>query len=208
MFGKKIILGIIALLFIWTCSETVQPEMHPKQWMNSESYDFHGNQIALKGLEALETCQTCHGETYGGGPSQISCSDCHEGGYSGHPNPFTFLHPDSTGFHGLIVSESGIDETKETCGVCHGSVLDNGDIILDGGKVGVSCYLCHAGGISGHPDIWSHLDPNSFDFHAFGFTQNTFDEDVEHCLNCHTIFEEYNGITSCYECHQLYPIFE
>ncbi len=143
MFTKKTLFTIIAILLVWTCTETTQPELHPKHWMDSESHDFHGNQIALKGLDALETCQTCHGETYGGGSSQISCSDC------------------------------------------------------------------HAGGPSGHPDFWAHIDPNSVDFHAFGFTSETFDEDVAHCLDCHTIYEEENNdITSCYECHQSYPFFE
>ncbi|MBC8214518.1 MAG: hypothetical protein ISR90_05280 [Candidatus Marinimicrobia bacterium] len=202
MFTKTTIFTIFAILFIWTCTETVQPELHPKQWMDPESYDFHGNQIALKGLDALETCKTCHGENYTGGTSTISCSDCHEGGYSGHPNIISHLTPDSTEFHGNIVSESGLEGANEECGSCHGTMLD-------GGKVDVSCYLCHAGGPSGHPEIWSHIDPNSDDFHALGFTQNTFDEDVSHCLECHTIYQEDNSeITSCYECHQNYPFFE
>jgi len=107
---------------------------------------------------------------------------------------------ESEDFHGNTLVNNGIWGI-ESCKDCHG-------VYYGGGYSDVSCSDCHEGGYSGHPETLAHLTPSSDQFHAFGFTQETFDNDVGHCIDCHTILEEGNEIISCYECHQHYPFFE
>jgi hypothetical protein len=99
-----------------------------------------------------------------------------------HPNNWT--DPSSDDSHMAKITVIG----TEGCKVCHG------DDYL-GGTSDVSCYQCHAGGISGHPasSIWVD-SPNNPNFHG--------KEDVERCNRCHG--DDYLGGTSgvsCYQCH-------
>ena len=74
-------------------------------------------------------------------------------------HPSGWLDTSSEFSHMSKIAESGI----EGCKACHG-----GEELNDyfGGSSGVSCYGCHAGGPSGHPD-WSKWmqDTTSVDFH-------------------------------------------
>ncbi len=153
------------------------PSGHPaiSIWVGSpDSPDFHGK-------DGIDRCQTCHGEEYLGGISEVSCSQCHAGGPSGHPAFGIWVgSPDSLDFHGK--------DDIARCITCHGEEYL-------GGTSDVSCFQCHAGGPSGHPAISIWVDtPGSPDFHG--------KDDIARCITCHG--EDYLGGTSgvsCYQCH-------
>jgi hypothetical protein len=175
---KNIIILTIILFLVNSCTEIGEPTIHPNNWIDPSSENSHMTKITVSGTEG---CKSCHGDDYSGGTSDVSCHQCHAGGISGHPATSIWVgSPDSPNFHGK--------EDLERCKTCHG------DDYL-GGTSDVSCYQCHAGGISGHPatSIWVG-SPNSPNFHG--------KEDVERCKVCHG--DDYLGGTSgvsCYQCH-------
>ena len=61
---------------------------------------------------------------------------------------------------------------------------------------GVSCFTCHAGGPSGHPDEW--VSPSGANFHGAVVEM----DGPQGCRDCHGA--DYRGGTSgqsCYTCH-------
>lgn len=129
---------------------------------------------------------------------------CTKGGEpSVHPEGWADRN--SVNFHGSKVVSSGI----QSCKRCHGeSYL--------GGTSDVSCNSCHGGGPSGHPGLWSFINPDSSEYHGRIFWENGWDfggcqrchgEDLDQvgssgglveypCATCHQ-----EGIGSCNTCH-------
>ncbi|MBL7052243.1 MAG: hypothetical protein ISS00_00670 [Candidatus Marinimicrobia bacterium] len=184
---KTFLLIVIGLLFL-QCTEKNKITVHPDDWTIANSEDFHG--FALhKGWDGIESCKSCHGSQFNGGTSGISCYQCHEGGANGHPKNIDFLSPTYEDFHGNFISEDGLEEL-EHCKICHGNELD-------GGFANVSCYLCHAGGVSGHPEISNHLVYGNADFHGLAYP-----DEIDHCKTCHgENLDGGNAGVSCYLCH-------
>ncbi len=100
-----------------------------------------------------------------------------------HPSDWNDSSSESS--HMAKIAVTGI----EGCKPCHGGI-EKHDYF--GGSSGVSCYQCHAGGPSGHPDftVWmnSHGNDNS-----------------SRCVQCHGSFTDKSGGVagvSCYTCHE------
>jgi len=171
--------------------------MHPLEWMDQSSEDFHGYNLSQKGddqsgLQGIEWCQTCHGEEYKGGTAGVSCYKCHAGGFSGHVDLNDLINTESSDFHGLALSENGL-AGLDRCRDCHG-------VDLFGGKSGVSCSQCHEGGYSGHPAQVEFIDPSNENYHGKIFWDNGWD--FTHCQNCHgeDLSGGFTGV-ACVSCH-------
>lgn len=119
-----------------------------------------------------------------------------------HPDDWPI--PGSEYSHVAKIAESGI----LGCKTCHS---DDETKDYSGGTSGVSCYQCHEGGPSGHPNITAWTSPDSADYHGRIFWENGWDfsdcrkchgDDFAggvvgfSCNNCHT-----SGIGSCTTCH-------
>ncbi|MCA9726714.1 MAG: hypothetical protein KC729_03460 [Candidatus Eisenbacteria bacterium] len=153
---------------------------HPAEWAQPTSMDFHGERVYERGPEA---CRTCHGADLHGDVDVASCYDCHDGA-GGHP--YGWVRPEEIPFHG----NAFVSEGPAYCENCHGADSR-------GGWSGVSCYTCHAGGPSGHPDGW--MNPSSASFHGRRASQQGFED----CRRCHGNDLE-GGISgvACSDCHQ------
>lgn len=153
------------------------PGGHLDSW-SSPPAPFHGTTVVEDGPEG---CKTCHGEDLSGGWSGVSCDDCHNGA-GGHSE---FWKTPPAPFHGTPVQYEG----PSGCTTCHGSDYR-------GGWSGVSCYTCHAGGPSGHPEGW--MDTRAHTFHGDRVAADG-DED---CRRCHgnDLLGGTSGI-SCGDCH-------
>ncbi len=174
------------------CSETTQPVVHPVDWMDTTSDDFHGRQLLTEGLDGIDYCRSCHGPNLNGGNSGVSCDKCHALGFSGHPGIYSFMNVDSSDHHGRFFYNTGMAGT-DYCKNCHGTDLT-------GGFTGFSCFACHAGGPNGHPAASQFLeDITSNRFHG---NDRNWEGGTTHCMNCHG--EDLNGGVaeySCRECH-------
>lgn len=127
-------------------------------------------------------------------------------------HPSEWLEPESeyshmARIHNNIQSFVNEDDTwilaLSSCKECHGNPDDRFD--FHGGSSGVSCYGCHAGGPSGHPD-WSEWmqDTTSVDFHG----NRVEERGTAHCMQCHGQ-DLQGGVSevSCYVCHSSVPIY-
>ena len=119
-------------------------QAHSKAWSDPAAADWHGTRVEREGTG---TCTACHGSDLRGDLVVPGCYDCHDGP-GGHPA--TWRDPPAP-FHGMAVEAAG----PSGCTSCHGSTYQ-------GGWSGVSCYDCHAGGPSGHPDGWMNPDAHTF----------------------------------------------
>ncbi len=115
------------------------------------------------------------------------CSDLAEP--SSHP--IDWLKPESENSHMAKIASSGI----EGCQPCHGGYEKNDYF---GGSSGVSCYTCHAGGPSGHPEWTEWMDKNSKNYHGTAYIEKGQD----YCFKCH-LTKTNNKIIdfSCQVCH-------
>ncbi|MFQ6617432.1 MAG: CxxxxCH/CxxCH domain-containing protein [Fidelibacterota bacterium] len=185
--NKGIFLFLILFLAIYGCSERETPtefKVHPSYWMDSESSSFHGEKVARDGLDF---CISCHGKDLKGGSADVSCYSCHKGGPGGHPGGW--VDPASENFHGSYVAANSFS----SCNECHGKDYR-------GGTSDVSCYSCHAGGPSGHPELVKWRTPIYAEFH--GWKLKTLGWDISSCKNCHG--SDYAGgwsDISCNRCH-------
>jgi len=170
----------------WTgCADRKDPsapeKIHPEEWTEASSGDFHGSKVALAGLVS---CPACHGQDYQGGTSEVSCTSCHNGP-GGHP--FGWLNKTSENFHGAAVIAA---QSYQGCASCHGEEYKGKK------NSGGSCYICH-NGPSGHP-AQGWLDKSNEKFHGLAASSRG----ISACAACHG--EDYEGGfsgTSCKGCH-------
>ncbi len=108
-----------------------------------------------------------------------------------HPDDWPI--PGSEYSHVAKIAESGI----LGCKTCHS---DDETKEYDGGSSGVSCYECHEGGPSGHPNIVAWTSPDSSDYHGRIFWENGWD--FSDCRKCHGN-DFAGGVVgfSCNNCH-------
>jgi hypothetical protein len=164
------------------CAERRSPvdiQAHPPEWNAPESSSFHGARI---GEEKPVLCAECHGADFRGADGVPGCYECHAGP-GGHPWGWT--SEESGSFHGDAVEDAG----PSGCRLCHGDDYR-------GGWSEVSCYTCHAGGPSGHPDGW--LEERASSFHGLLVVT----QGVDDCRRCHGF--GLSGGTSgvgCGDCH-------
>ncbi len=168
-------------LFLAGCSERETPteiETHVEGWSEKTA---HGARIADSGPE---NCRTCHGTDLAGDDLVVGCYECHAGP-GGHSRQH--MEVDSAGFHARLVETDGNSE----CTTCHGDDFR-------GGWSEVSCYSCHGGGESGHPDPAEWFNSRSSLFHGKRLREGG----VADCGRCHG--HDLTGGTSgvsCAECH-------
>jgi len=175
--------GFGVLLLVGACSEPspVQENpttTHPSTWNEPAKPDFHGARVARDGTAY---CTSCHGGDLRGAGTVPGCYDCHAGP-GGHPD--SWASRPSPG-HGTEVELEG----PTGCRTCHGDDYA-------GGWSDVSCYTCHAGGPSGHPEGW--MNPDAHTFHGRLVAQGSDDD----CRRCHG--NDLQGGTSgtgCGDCH-------
>lgn len=159
--------------------DPVEIRAHPSEWNEVSSLDFHGARVTASGPSF---CITCHGSDLRGSAGVPGCFDCHAGA-GGHPGGWA--SPAADEFHGDAVAETG----PSPCATCHGADYQ-------GGWSETSCYDCHAGGPSGHPDGW--MIPASASFHGL----EVLTDGVDRCTTCHGF--GLSGGTSgvaCADCH-------
>jgi hypothetical protein len=161
--------------------DTSGPSVHPPEWTQRRSVDFHGSRVVAN--QGPEICKSCHGDALTGTAATPGCSDCHVG-TGGHPAGW--LSPESDRFHANEVALAGVTD----CTRCHGA--DH-----QGGWSRVSCFECHAGGPSGHPDGW--LDEESLSFHG----RRVREQGYESCTSCHGpgLGGGSSGV-ACAQCHE------
>lgn len=173
----------LAAVVLVGCSQErrLEPEIetHPAEWNEPASAEFHGDYVMER---TAVSCASCHGTDLDGTSTAPSCSDCHAGA-GGHP--FGYVSAAGDAFHGRDVEATG----PAPCMQCHGETYR-------GGWSETSCFTCHAGGPSGHPDGW--LTPASASFHGRVVLNQGYDD----CRRCHG--QGLGGGTSglaCSECH-------
>ncbi|MEE9167305.1 MAG: CxxxxCH/CxxCH domain-containing protein [Candidatus Neomarinimicrobiota bacterium] len=64
------------LFFSTRCTDPAEPPVHPDDWGDPGSRNFHGQVLKTNGW-GFNRCQFCHGEDLSGGSSRLSCSSCH-----------------------------------------------------------------------------------------------------------------------------------
>jgi hypothetical protein len=185
------ILIFITIILVVGCTEKQEPPIHPSDWAERGSDNFHVSKIVSTGIGS---CAECHNDDYNyefESTSGISCYPCHAEGTS--PHNLNWVSPsDSDDFHGnVVIKEQGFI----SCAQCH-SGLEN-DFM--GGTSGISCYQCHGGGPSGHPatDLWVG-SPEDDAFHGNAVRN----KGVSACQVCHGQ-DLRGGIAdlSCFTCH-------
>lgn len=131
----KLIFGllVVSLILLFQCSEKKDPvsvTTHPDGWTEESSANFHGKAIE-DGSLSQESCQTCHGEDYNGGNTDISCFKCH----GNYPHPEGFGDRNSENFHTGYIADNSWDIIP--CQTCHGA--DYGGM----GSAEKNCLKCH-----------------------------------------------------------------
>ena len=170
--------ALLALAMVGCAERESEISAHPDAWSAVDDADFHGKRVEAKGTDA---CASCHGTELDGAASAPSCYECHDGP-GGHPSGWASRPQPG---HRAEIALHGNGE----CRTCHGESFT-------GGWSGVSCYGCHAGGPSGHPDGW--LNEQSSSFHGYFVSVNSSTS----CTDCHGM--DLLGGTSgvaCADCH-------
>ncbi len=184
---KKILLVSYIILIVSGCTRLGEPTMHPSEWTDQNSEESH---IAKSITAGTVACQTCHGEDYEGGISEVSCYQCHNGP-SGHPDYSIWVRSsDSPDFHGK--------DNIERCKTCHGDDYE-------GGVSEVSCYQCHDGPSGyGCPDFTppsNHTVLQERD-DCYALHRPGFEDPLENgCTICHGTDLTGNYGPSCFICH-------
>ena len=167
-----------------SCYTCHQSYPHLPNWNNASSGQFHG--VFVKNADwNMESCQTCHGDDFTGGTSNVSCFTCHE----------SFPHTQDNWYakegHGAWVIEKGWD--TQSCAECHGSDFT-------GGTSETSCYTCHA--TFPHKSDWMNMSSSG----SHGNFVKSRNWSATSCQSCHG--SDLTGGTSnvsCYTCHTNYP---
>jgi predicted CxxxxCH...CXXCH cytochrome family protein len=89
--------------------------IHGPGILDPASADFHGAVLRGTGWR-FATCQGCHGDNFGGGPSGAACTSCHDGG----PTACATCHASgpASGAHRAHLVAGGL-ERPTTCASCH-----------------------------------------------------------------------------------------
>jgi hypothetical protein len=175
------VVGLV--LLVGACTEPTPVEenpitAHPEDWSVPGKTDFHGARVAREGTVF---CTSCHGSDLRGVGIVPGCYDCHEGP-GGHPTAWASR---PTPLHETAVQHEGTND----CRTCHGNDYR-------GGWSTVSCYTCHAGGPSGHPEGW--MNPDASTFHGLRVAV----EGDNDCRRCHgnDLLGGTSGV-ACGDCH-------
>ncbi|MEE9190236.1 MAG: hypothetical protein V3U16_05655 [Candidatus Neomarinimicrobiota bacterium] len=178
------------LILAVSCTKIQEPPIHPSDWTERGSDNFHVTKIVSAGIGS---CAECHNDDYTDefeSSSGITCYPCHAEGTSPHPSSWA-SPSESDDFHGNVIRERG----NSSCAQCHSGPEDD----FEGGTSGISCYQCHGGGPSGHPafNIWVGSKDNDA-FHG----NIVLSEGLSVCQVCHGL-DLRGGISnlSCFTCH-------
>ncbi|KAA3618893.1 MAG: hypothetical protein DWQ05_05860 [Calditrichaeota bacterium] len=166
-----------------SCFKCHENYPHPEDWA-ATGENSHG--FYLKGQEYnLQMCQSCHGDNFEGGSSEVSCYKCH----TNYPHTEAWLGG-AENSHGPQLKE--LDYATDSCENCHG-----GDLL--GGTSEISCTKCHNS--YPHTQDWVGTGEGNH-----GFILREQEYDLAACNLCHG--DDFAGGTSevsCYKCHAEYP---
>ncbi len=171
------------ILVVTGCAEREVPtgiETHGDNWKHQS---VHGARVVTLGPEY---CKSCHEDDFSGNHLVPGCYECHNGP-GGHTNQNMIWG--SAGFHARVVEADG----NSSCTACHGDDFR-------GGWSDVSCYTCHAGGPSGHPELSEWLSSGSSLFHGDRASPGS---GADSCKGCHG--EDFLGGTSGVSCSRCHP---
>lgn len=174
---------------------TLAPAAHTdsSRWMNPASLDFHGLAALQGGLEGLDNCRLCHGDSLTGGAVKQSCYECHSLQPEAHDDSLVWMDTTSSQFHGLVALKSGL-KSLDNCRLCHGDSLT-------GGAAEQSCTQCHGVPPTAHFDStrWMSTSAGSA-FHGFYLRHHGWD--FGNCTLCHGAdFEGGAAHEACTSCH-------
>jgi len=191
---KYITIIILAIALFAGCTKTNEPPIHPSDWAERDSENFHATKVNTTGIGS---CSECHKNDFAydfDNADDVSCFPCHAEGHSPHPIVENWVESSaSTDFHGKFIQGNG----SESCRQCHSNAKGN----FRGGTSGISCYQCHAGGPNGHPAYEFWMGPPANDqFHG----KVASSRGVDTCQACHG--QDLDGGVarySCFICHSV-----
>jgi DnaJ-class molecular chaperone len=177
---------------------------HPGGWMDISSDQFHGSAVTAS-ISGAENCQSCHGQNYSGGTSQISCYDsqCH----ISYPHAEGFADDSSPDFHSNYISKV-INWDITTCKTCHGNQYNGMDVngVISEEK---NCLKCHQQ--KGGPEACSTCHGNSQNAappeDLSANTQNYFITVGAHQQHLTGTTHTSNMLDNCVVCHADVPVF-
>lgn len=188
--------GILLTLLLASCSElkkdlpaptSARATIHEAGWNDTTSANFHGRVLQQQGYD-LNSCVSCHAQSFTGGTSNTSCFRCH----SSYPHkPGWTTDTASASFHGKFVLMLG--GNLSNCAQCHGATYT-------GGTSGKSCFTCHGS----YPHNAGWLDVSTANSHGKYLKARNWA--VAECAACHgaNFTSVLNGVT-CYTCHASFP---
>ena len=203
-------LGLLAsVLLLAACAETsdfLVERTHPNGWLNASSADFHGK-LVLESARKAASCQTCHGEDFGGGSAEVACASCH----AAYPHPDGFRVPSDPQFHEAFFQDN-LNWDLTTCQSCHGEAYDGKGGITpnaaaDSPKNCLQCHraddgpedcsTCHGGDSGNFAPPEALLDGVSTDVPGVGAHQEHLLSQVAaiglECSHCHVRPDEYGS---------------
>lgn len=130
-----ILAGLMLLVFCFGCSDqrdvSTMPPIHPDDWMNSRSVDFHGTVVSSQ--HDASSCIVCHGADFDGGEVEISCIDCH------------IAEGACTSCHGGIDNQtgappSGLESETATSDLAVGAHTAHLEVVT---ALSIECQTCH-----------------------------------------------------------------
>ncbi|NOG46076.1 MAG: cytochrome c3 family protein [Calditrichaeota bacterium] len=138
----KYALALLSLTFLLACLEERNPfevPTHPEGWMDKSSDIFHGTAVFSSEFYS-ENCQSCHGENYDGGTSNVSCSA--SGCHGSYPHPENFAFSATEEFHADFI-RNNINWNINKCQTCHGSDYKGGESPNETIARQKDCTRCH-----------------------------------------------------------------
>jgi len=189
----------------WNSPASAVSTVHPEDWGEAGTPDFHG--LYLKGKDWKETeCTQCHGLTYAGGTSGVSCFPCHDA----YPHSVKF-----TPYHNGYLQQNNFPLKK--CQLCHGASYNGGSVVTVGcgqfsfchydkngaPKSPEACNTCHGVFRAPVSDVLSAAPPKSvlgdtlISVSGVGAHQKHLSTGVKgksvKCVECHTVPAAYNS---------------
>lgn len=157
-------------------------EVHPEDWLDETSPDFHGRFIQNIGWN-LKNCQQCHAADYTGGIANTSCLTCHPA----TPEDCTVCHGGADNLTGAPPEDLSGNQTTDSRGVGAHTTHLNGVSL----STGFECGTCHV--VPASFDTPGHVDsqlPAEVLFSNLALTDSAtpnWDTNAASCMNayCH-----------------------
>jgi len=137
----KSALIILSFSLFYACLEersTLEVPTHPNGWLDKSSEIFHGNGVFSSEFYS-DNCQSCHGQNYDGGTSNVSCYEA--GCHISYPHPENFAYSTTDEFHPDFIKDLNWD--LSSCKTCHGDDYTGGASPNETVARQKNCTRCH-----------------------------------------------------------------